>query len=242
MVVGVPAGLARVDLLSGEVSPLATTVAPPEGTKLAIAPDGSTLAVTLPGETVILDAAEGTELGRLAAPGQDVSTMVFSPDGHLLAVGRTDGDIQLWEVATGALLRGWRGHSLGAWRLQFVGDESRLASVGYDGAIRLWETETGRELWSDPGDGHGHGLRALAIAPDGLTAAGGGYGTDIRIWNLDTGRRKQTLIGHTQAISALQFIRGGTVLVSASFDGTLRYWDAAEDFACVGWEDLGGGP
>jgi len=234
-----PAGLARVDLVSGEVSPLGTTVVPPEGAKVAIAPDGGTLAVTLPNETVLLDAAAGTELGRLSVPGEDVSTMVFSPDGHLLATGRTDGEIQLWEVATGALLRGWHGHALGARRLRFVGDGSRLASVGCDGAFRLWETETGREIWSDPGDRHG--LLALAIAPDGLTAAVGGFGADIRIWNLDTGRRKRTLTGPALPISALEFIRGGTVLVSASFDGTLRYWDAAEDFECVGWEDLRGG-
>ena len=155
VVAGVPAGVARVDLLSGEVWPLATTVTPPEGTKLAIAPDGSTLAATLPGETVLLDAAEGTELGRLPAPGEDVATLVFSPAGHLLAVGRTDGGIQLWEVATGALLRGWQGHVLGAWRLRFVGDESRLASVGYDGAIRLWETETGRKSGATPATGTG---------------------------------------------------------------------------------------
>src|SRR5262249_9606146 len=60
LVAGGPAGLARVDLLSGEISPLAATVVPQEGAKLAIAPDGSTLAVALPSETVLLDAVEGT--------------------------------------------------------------------------------------------------------------------------------------------------------------------------------------
>ena len=241
LVAGGPAGLARVDLLSGKISPLAATVVPPESAKLAIAPDGSTLAVALPSETVLLDAAEGTERVRLPTPGAAVATVVFSPDGRLVAIGRTDGEIQLWEVATGALRRAWNGHALVAWRVRFVGDGKRLASVGAsDGAIRLWETETGRDIWSDSGDGYG--LRALAISPDGLTAAGGGYGTDIHIWNLDTGRRKQTLIGHTQAISALQFILGGTILASASDDGTMRYWDVAGGFACVGWEKPGGGP
>jgi hypothetical protein len=240
LVAGGPAGLARVDLQSGAVAPLAMTVVPPEGTKLAIAPDGCTLAIALPGETVLLDAARGTERARLPTPNDTVAMVNFSPDGRLLAIGRTDGEIQLWDVLTGALLRGWHGRALGACRVRFVGDGSRLVSVGCDGAVRLWETETGREASSDPGDGHG--LRALAITPDGLTAAAGGFGADIRIWDLATGRRKQTLTGHARAISALQFIRGGMVLVSGSDDGTLFYWDAADDFACVGWQDLGRGP
>src|SRR5262245_39937238 len=74
------AGLARVDLLSGETSPLATTVVPLEGAKVAIAPDGCTLAVALPTETVLLDAAEGTERARLPTPDEAVATVVFSPD------------------------------------------------------------------------------------------------------------------------------------------------------------------
>jgi len=73
-------------------------------------------------------------------------------------------------------------------------------------------------------------------------AAVGGIGADIHIWNLDTGRREQTLIGHTRTITALQFILGGTILASASDDGTMRYWDAAGGFACVGWEKPGRGP
>jgi hypothetical protein len=235
-----PAGVARVDLSSGKVSPLLTNVVLASPPRLAISANGGTVAVALPGEMLLLDAADGTVRARLPAAGAVVAAVVFSPDGQLLAIGRTDGEIQLWDVATGARLRGWPGHAQGTWRLRFVGDGSRLASVGCDGAFRLWETETGRELWSDPGDGNG--LRALAIAPDGSTAAAGGVSADIHIWDLDTGRRKQTLKGHTQPISALQFIRAGTVLVSASFDGTLCYWDAAGDSTCLGWEELGGSP
>jgi hypothetical protein len=240
LVAGGPAGLARIDLRSGKISPLARAPILEEGARVVIARDGQTLAVELPDEIVLLDAAAGTERARLPAPGADVTDVVFSPDGRLLATGRADGQIQVWEVATGALQRCWRGHTRVVGRLRFVGDGSRLASVGLDGTFRLWETETGREVWSDAGDGNG--LLALAIAPDGVTAAVGGFGTDIHIWDLGTGRREQTLTGHTRAIRALQFIRGGTVLASASYDGTIRYWDAAGDFACVGWDDLGGGP
>jgi WD40 repeat protein len=240
LVAGGPAGLARVDLGSGKISPLATSLVPPPCARLAIAPDGRTLAVELRGETVLLDAAEWTERARLPAPGAGVVALVFSPDGHLLATGLGDGQIQLWEISTGALRRAWQGHKRLAARLRFVGDGSRLASVGLDGAIRLWEVETGREIWGDAGDGNW--LRALAIPPDGVTAAVGGYGADIHIWNLDTGRREQTLTGHTRAIWALQFVRGGTVLISASYDGTIRYWDAAGGFECMGSDEFGGGP
>src|SRR5262245_12325655 len=124
LVAGGRAGLARVDLLSGEISPLAATVVPPDAAKLAIAPDGSTLAVALPSETMLLDAAQGTERVRLPTPGRAVATVVFSPDGRLVAIGRTDGELQLWEVATGALQRAWRGHAQVTRRLQFVGDGS----------------------------------------------------------------------------------------------------------------------
>jgi WD40 repeat protein len=69
-------------------------------TRLAVAPDGRTLASVRSDHTIQLwDLATGKEL--LRRPGHDVPTysLAFSPDGKRLATGHADSQILVWDVA-----------------------------------------------------------------------------------------------------------------------------------------------
>jgi hypothetical protein len=55
-------------------------------------------------------------------------SLAFSPDGRTVAVGYADGEIWLWEAATGAVRRRLPGHRGVIWSLAFSPDGLLLAS------------------------------------------------------------------------------------------------------------------
>jgi RNA polymerase sigma-70 factor (subfamily 1) len=150
----------------------------------AWSPDGTILAAyqlpskqvrllhTRTGETTILAAAEST-------------SVAFSPDGAVLATGRADGQIRLWDTATGQLRGELVGHRMPVHSLTFSPDGKVLASGGEDGTVRLWHLASGREHFTLPAR-PGGSVRMLAFAPDGhlLAAAytGSREGDGVALW------------------------------------------------------------
>lgn len=47
----------------------------------------------------------------------------------------------------------------------------------------------------------------------------------LRLWNAKTGKRRHVLKGHTDPVRFCCFSPNGKILVSASFDKTMRMWD-----------------
>jgi WD40 repeat protein len=72
--------------------------------------------------------------------------LTFSPDGKLLAAGGTDGQVHLWEVATGRKLFLLTGHDGWVRTLCFSNDGRYLASGSGDRTIRVWDMNTGQCL------------------------------------------------------------------------------------------------
>ena len=161
--------------------------------------DGAKLATT--GEdkdACIFNVESGEEQFRMPHPGM-LAALKWSPDGRLLAVNCADKKLRLWDAATGKLAR-----------------EIEHAAVPY----------------------------ALAISPDGQRVATGVGGdpvgpllhlnftpldeNPIYEWDIVTGRKIRELKGHTYAVFGLDYSPDGKYLVSASFDGSVRLWDAEQ--------------
>ncbi len=79
--------------------------------------------------------------------------IAFSPDGVLLATGSSDGNIKLWDVSTGWLIRTLeQGNNV--YSVDFCPSGGILASGNVDGYIKIWEVATGR-LIRNLGNGEG---------------------------------------------------------------------------------------
>lgn len=64
------------------------------------------------------------------------------------------------------------------------------------------------------------------FSPDGRLVASAWEGGWIHLWEPATGAVREPILAHLKDVNWLAFIAGGTQLVSASEDGTIKVWDA----------------
>ncbi len=173
------------------------------------------------GQVWIFDAATGRPLWRWNAPSEDVRALAFSPDGRGLAAAGRSGTIRVWDASTGKVRGDLEGHQRRVRALAYSPDGARLVSAGEEQSIRLWDVSRLGDLKTLPVR-PGVVLSLAFCGPERVAA--GGSDNVIRIWDLSTGTEQLRLLGHTGSVSALVWDTRAEVLVSGSFDTTVRFW------------------
>ena len=203
--------------------------------ELAFTPDGKTLVSSVEVgamQTLVLlwDVKTGGLLRRLYDHTPEWAFAV-SRDGRMLASqGRGRGvqrSIALWNVATGHVLRRYN-NAYPFEGLAFSPDGKTLAWADDYRDITLLDLASGHNLSSLR---CGRAIRAMAFSPDGETLIAGCRDPEaIRAWDVAIRREPhevRRLIGHTQDITGVTFSADGRFIISGSWDGTVRIWNAA---------------
>jgi WD40 repeat protein len=168
---------------------------------------------------------------RYPQPG-NVFRLAFSPDGAWLATGSNDGEVRLWDVATGALIRTMSHKSqIGPpTSVAFSPDGTQLAAAVHDygvnaNVVKFWDPATGRELRIFKG--HTGEISSLAFSPDGTRLASAEVARPmVKLWDTATGTELRILKGHGYSIYSVAFSPDGKRLASAGAAGTVKLWDA----------------
>uniref|UniRef100_A0A2P2KS70 Uncharacterized protein MANES_18G038500 n=1 Tax=Rhizophora mucronata TaxID=61149 RepID=A0A2P2KS70_RHIMU len=71
-------------------------------------------------------------------PEEPIKPLLANSEGTYIVGGGVSGNIYLWEVATGRLLRKWRAHYRSVTCMVFTEDNSLLVSGSEDGGVRVW--------------------------------------------------------------------------------------------------------
>jgi WD40 repeat protein len=188
---------------------------------LAFGPNGQTLAAAgFDDQVRLFDVSSGQPLMQLAAPGGNIRTVSFSPDGSCLAAAGRVGVVRIWEVSSGNVLREFNaGRRIDA--LAYSPDGQKIVAGGEGPDILIWETATGNlfgRLPARPGK-----VMAVAFCGANRLAAGGSQNT-IGVWDLVAQEQELSLVGHTGSVTSLAWNAESGVLISGSFDTTVRTW------------------
>jgi WD40 repeat protein len=110
-----------------------------------VSPNGAVVAVADGRDVVLLDAATLTEQRRLEGQA-NVTTLQFSRDGTRFATGAEDGAVTVWDIATGAVVDQFRGHSGTVRELAFSPDGATLYTVSLDRSLLAWDLNGSRRF------------------------------------------------------------------------------------------------
>ncbi len=210
----------------------------------AFSPDGKTVAFgsfgkvsfwnTETGSVVNNPLSDKVQLGKNGAlifpPGenhdvlfssQTVRALVFSPDGKKLVSGSDRGQVEMWDVETGAPLTSLteqkQRESITA--LSFSSNGLLLA-IGSNNGIRVMGGSKPTLLREIDG-----GVETLAFAPDSTVLVTGLRNGGIELWDVESGNKLITLDGHSEPVGTLVFSPDRKTLVSTGQDGTILLWD-----------------
>ena len=162
---------------------------------------------------------------------ESVNHLSLSPDQKLLATTTIDGKIYIWNKE-GILQQTLTGHTGEILDIQFLlhknnSDRYKLISTGVDKTVKIWQVFTRDRNQAEE-------IYSVAISPknpDTFAAAIGDANGDskIKIWrNNHDGTQKliHTLPGHQSTISQIKYSPDGKIIASASWDQTIKLWNA----------------
>jgi WD40 repeat protein len=115
-----------------------------------------------------------------------ISKLAFSPDGSVLAMGLDEGEVCLWDHATGKEIRTLRppkeeGRSM-VMGMAFSPNGKTLATARGDKVVRLWEVLTGQER--SRFEDHQVPISSVLFAPDGRLLAMVGGDSTVLTWDV----------------------------------------------------------
>jgi WD40 repeat protein len=150
-------------------------------------------------------------------------SICFSPDGTLLAAGRGDGAVGIWDRRTRRWVRVLAAHTDFVKALCFTKDGKTLISGSQDGTTRFWDVRTGTLQRSVQSTGN-----CLAISPDGRLLAIASVGT-VTLWSLAAGKKVQHWQAHGDNVASVAFSPDGRSLATGGSDEdfSAHIWDVA---------------
>lgn len=166
----------------------------------------------------------GTEEHRLEGMGTDVTALLWSPDGHHLALFNPISRLVMWwDVASGDRLDRRINVADAAW---FPNSSHIALAIGRDIEVRTAEGQNAYFL-----RGHNSEVRSLHWSPtNGDLLLSMGQDRTLRVWDTAARNLAYQLVGHNDLIEQAAWSPDGRYILSTDAN-TTRLWDAASGSA-----------
>ena len=119
---------------------------------------------------------------RIGSEGKVIRTVKFKPEENKLAIGYSDGYVELWDLATRRKLSEFVTHNSDVSNIKFNRKRSQIATSGNDKTIRIWDVNDMVSLPLIFDDNSGFVI-AMEFSPDGQVLVSG---TSEGVNNLST--------------------------------------------------------
>ncbi|QEL19718.1 M56 family metallopeptidase [Limnoglobus roseus] len=222
------------DLKRGQ--PIRAMVVPTADPKIAVSPNGKTLAVTGPrmAGVMLWDIESGSLFRRIATRLDGLTAVAFLPNGQKIALGNNSGDVIICQLPTGKEESRLPVAESGTIdQILFSRDGGRAAVVinrDADGEsparheVAFWDVWTRTRHESFRPITAGGRIHAVAFDPTETRVFTAGHDGHVYEWDVATGQRTRMLHAHREAVVSLVVPRDGRAILSAG-DEAAKFWD-----------------
>jgi len=153
-------------------------------------------------------------------------SLALSADGRRLAVAQTSPGVDLYDAATGNLIRELP-TTYPVWHLSFSPDGERLLTTGWSGDVLVWDLKEG----GPPRVLSAHRLTAWSaeFSPDGKVIATAGSDQTARLWDSTTLEPLAELHGHASEVWCAAFSPDGKTLATGGKDCRVMLWSTTPE-------------
>jgi WD40 repeat protein len=158
-----------------------------------------------------------------------VRSLSYAPSGsgEFVSAGY-DGKIRFYRTSGAIDAKDAYGRK--ALRVAYSPNGLRVVTAGSDaelGSAKVWDVRSGASRLLA---GHRDYVVSASWSADSkrIVTGGGGRDKSVNLWDADSGRLLASFAGHQEDVEAVAFFPGGTRLISASEDKTIKVWDIAE--------------
>ena len=154
-----------------------------------------------------------------------INALVFSPDGQQIITAADDGKIKVWDVQSGFCIVTFTEHSAAVTACEFSKRGKVLFTASLDGSVRAWDLVRYRNFRTFTAPTR-LPFSSIAVDPTGeVVCAGSLESFDIHVWSVQTGQLLDQLAGHEGPVATLAFAPNGGIVISGSWDHTVRIWN-----------------
>jgi WD40 repeat protein len=187
-----------------------------------LSPDGKILLTSEGRSMKFWDLQSGRLVSETPLHQGDVFSVVFSPDGRLVAEGGSDGVVQVWESPRGKPHLSAIVQPDAVVALAFNHDGSLLATGGAEKIVRLWDTVSGRQVC--PGMPHQGWINDLRFATKDDWLFSASKDRSVRVWTVH-GQPVALPLFHPWPVQQLIFSRDQERFAALTTDGSARLYD-----------------
>jgi len=217
--------------LTGHTSFVSSILYSPKGNQIASGSQDSTIR--------LWDIESGTCLHILSAHlrygstrsdyHEPIASIVYSPQGDLLASASKDSTVRLWDVETGDCRNILIGHTGAIQIVMYSPQGGQVVSGGEDGSLRLWDDGTGECLLTL--SGHTMGVTGVVFSPKGDQIVSDSLDKTLRLWDAASGQCQAVVQGLDTPIRSIAWSTTPDInyFVTGCEGGSVRMWKVVED-------------
>jgi WD40 repeat protein len=142
------------------------------------------------------------------------------PDGTWIVSASKDGNLKIWDAASGAERATLKGHAEAVRDCAVSPDGIWIVSAGCDHTLKIWDASTGLERATLAG--HVQTVTGCAVSPDGAWIASVSLDCNLKIWDVATGTERATLVLPGMA-TAVTFHPSAAIVVCGDHGGGVHF-------------------
>ncbi len=168
-----------------------------------------------------------------AVASDTITTIMWSPNGQLIAFAHTDGVIEIYDASSDEIIQVLIGHTDSITDMAWRHDATQLASASIDETVRIWDVTSGEIVHILP---HDDLVLGVIWSLDGTKVITGTaqLNSNLHIWDSTTGILMQEVEAAT--LGRMAWSADGVYLASASPGFSIEFYDAST-FAFVQFFD-----